>query len=189
MVKKIPLLSRKYPGLVALVDDEDFERVSQFNWSPHKSPRRNGPDVFYAARALRVTRNERTYRTLENMHRFILQIEEDIDHADRNGLNNQRSNLRAANDSQNQANRHSDHQRLSNYRGVSRRPDGVWFVGIRVQGRYVFLGCFDDELDASLAYDHADRTYFGEFARLNHPNETTDLTWMNRRRKRLLAVN
>jgi hypothetical protein len=34
---------RKYPGLVALIDDGDFELISQFQWCAHKD---NG--TFYA---------------------------------------------------------------------------------------------------------------------------------------------
>lgn len=36
-MREIELHSEKYPGLVALVDDEDYELVSGYRWHPDKT--------------------------------------------------------------------------------------------------------------------------------------------------------
>jgi hypothetical protein len=98
-MKEIPLTQ----GYVALVDDEDYGRVSLYKWYAHKDPSSdpNRP-LIYAQRSSRRPDGKR-FTLL--MHRFILgDSGPDIDHWDRNGLNNQRGNLRACNQSQNNAN-------------------------------------------------------------------------------------
>jgi hypothetical protein len=79
-------------GYVALVDDEDYDRVNQFNWYANDSDL----PVVYAERKIRTDSGEQTSIT---MQRFILGVtdpEMQVDHRDRNGLNNQKYNLTPA---------------------------------------------------------------------------------------------
>jgi hypothetical protein len=94
----------------------------------------------------------------------------DVDHANGNGLDNQRHNLRPASRSQQGGNRRKQQRTSSRYKGVywckERRH---WRAYIRVAGQMRWLGRFADEGDAARAYDAAALAAWGEFARLNFP--------------------
>jgi hypothetical protein len=161
-MKEIPLTQ----GKVALVDDEDFERVSQHKWYAHKSRR-----SWYAKTAIRRGKQI-------SMHHFLVgdAMGKEIDHKNGNGLDNQRGNLRPATDSANRQNAPKQVGRSgipcsSPYKGVYRKSLGnrgkEWRACIRVKGRSYGLGSFTDERSAARTYDQAAMHYFGEFARTN----------------------
>jgi hypothetical protein len=108
------------------------------------------------------------------MHRFILGATDrkvKVDHKDRDGLNNQRYNLRPSTNGQNNMNssKRSDGN-SSKYKGVCwHKRYGKFQAGIKLNGRSKYLGMFTDELQAALAYDAAAREHFGEFALCNFP--------------------
>lgn len=125
-------------GQVALVDDEDFERVRLHSWRARWLPRAR---TFYAVRTAGPQRARRDVY----MHREILSAESrlEIDHADLNGLNNTRANLRTATHSQNMANRRKPSNNTSGFKGVRWRPArGKWEAYIQMAGRYIYLGRF-----------------------------------------------
>ena len=99
------------------------------------------------------------------MHRVILGVSKGIlvDHRDRNGLNNRRSNLRPANHAQNGWNRKLASNNKSGIHGVSfiTRYD-KWMAAIRVNGRRINLGLFGDKNDAAKAYKDAVLKYRGK---------------------------
>jgi len=106
------------------------------------------------------------------MHRVILQqmgVEfEQVDHRDMNGLNNCRSNLRAATNQENGCNRNKQEKNTSGAKGVCwDKQAQKWQAHIRVNGKRIHLGLFDDIDDAVRAYNKAAMQHFGEFARLN----------------------
>ena len=163
-MKEIPLTQ----GKVALVDDEDFEWLSQFKWYAKK-----GGQTYYAARKVTVAPKKRKY---EFMHNAIMKPQggEQVDHRDGNGLNNCRSNLRIADYQKQQANRRKT-VGSSKFKGVSRVvhkrkrvKDWVrWVAKIKFNGRQMTLGYFEDEEEAARAYDKKARELFGEFAKTN----------------------
>lgn len=165
-MREIPLKSRKYPGLVALVDDEDYDAAMQYRWYPVKRHCRYG-DEFYA---YTVAEGKTTY-----LHNIICQLHglpKSPDHANRNGLDNQKANLRPASISQNGANQGLKSNNTSGYKGASRdRRSGRWAARIKVNYRNIHLGCYGTAEEAARAYDRAAVEYFGEYAWLNFPPE------------------
>jgi hypothetical protein len=151
-------------GQVALVDDADYERVSQFKWQARKP---KGSKTMYAVG--RVGKHG-----FMRLHRFILGIDDprtQVDHRDLNGLNCQRSNLRVATDSQNHANVTKNSNNTSGYKGVGwYAQKGKWRARSREGSRFIHLGYFHSKEDAARAYDAHAKARFGEFARLNFPD-------------------
>lgn len=171
-MKQIPLSQ----GLFALVDDEDYDRLMVHRWYANRSF-----NTFYVNRKIKV-KGKRSYedgrdcRAVVSMHREILSATpgQIIDHRDGDGLNNQKSNLRLCNGSQNCMNRRkSTKQYTSIFKGVNRRnrSKNSWVASIRIHGELKHIGVFPNESLAALAYDAAAVSLFGEFARTNFPEE------------------
>lgn len=151
-------------GLAAVIDAADAALVTEYRWRPLPQPRGR----WYAVADHR--------RHLLYMHRLILGARpgEMIDHANGNGLDNRRCNLRLATNTQNMAN--TGKHRLnrppsSQYKGVHwDSARGAWKALIGDgHGRQRFLGRFSSEEEAARAYDEAALEQWGEFARLNFP--------------------
>jgi hypothetical protein len=140
--------------LDVMVDDDDYEFLSQFSWQVDKHNS--------------VNFHNKNGSTL--MHRIIMKAKphQEIDHIDGNRLNNQKSNLRFATSSQNKINRGSRCDCKSGYKGVSwHNQRNKWTARIMVNKKYLSLGLHDDLLDAVKAYNDYAKKYFGEFAWLN----------------------
>jgi len=160
-MRTIPLRSGKYPGLVALVDDADYELLIHYRWFPSKSNRPGGYPRFYAFTWIG--------RSPVRMHRLLADWPR-VDHADGNGLNNQRSNLRPTTQAQNLANQRKRPGVTSQFKGVSwRSRPSPWRATITINGKQVALGSFTEEEAAARAYDAAALAAYGDYARLNFP--------------------
>lgn len=154
-MKEIPLTR----GMVALVDDEDFDHLSQYKWHADKAHR-----TFYAAR----TSIEETRRRTVRMHQEILPTYKFVDHIDHNGLNNQKNSLRIAGRDENTRNTSAQVGATSKYLGVRKGDrEGTWFASIGHLGKGNYLGTHTSEESAALAYNIKASELFGEFANLN----------------------
>lgn len=90
-----------------------------------------------------------------------------VDHIDRNTLNNNINNLRAATIAENSKNRISRPNSSSRYLGVALNKGKYWQADIYINGRSKYLGCFKTEAEAALCYNEAAKKHHGEFANLN----------------------
>lgn len=149
---------------VAVVDDEDFERVNQYKWQAVK--RRNN---FHA-----VTGSHK-YGNCMQMANFIMGEPPNglvWDHEDKNGLNNTKRNIRLASHSQNAVNKKAK-VNSNGFRGVRfdkrRRDEKYYFEQITCTRKLVHLGHFHTAEEAAKAYDQTAKRLFGKFAQLNFP--------------------
>ncbi len=158
-MKEIPLTR----GMVALVDDEDFEWLSRWKW---RCCNCSGGEVkkIYAI----TNNNSATKRSTVRMHRLIFGTTDlFVDHIDGNGLNNQRSNLRPCTNGQNMMNQSKAH-RFYLFKGVGfHKRNKRWHAAIKKDKKSIHLGYFDFSVDAAIAYNEAAKRLFGEFASLN----------------------
>lgn len=153
-MKTIPLTK----GKVAVVDDVDFEGLSQFKWQALEDKH-----LWYAVRTIRVGKK----RTSLLMHRAIIGCDREmqVDHRDRNGLNNLRNNLRVSTGSQNCGNARRKKNNKSGLKGVNARPNGKFRARIWIDGANRSLGDFDSADEAHAAYGIAAQEKYKEFAR------------------------
>jgi hypothetical protein len=157
--KEIPLTQSK----TAIIDASSYDFLMQWKWC---AASRRG--TFYAIANIPESDGSRFSQL---MHRLIMGNPEYsfVDHIDGNGLNNCRNNLRLATPLENARNRGPySKQTTSVFKGVSwSKEKEKWQASIRVPGRKIFLGRFDSEIEAALAYDNAARIYHSDFAFLN----------------------
>lgn len=164
IMKEIQLSKRgKNRGkYVALVDDEDYERINQFNWCAVKMG-----NSIYAVRNVRLDVNTRKTIYMQ----WEIMGGKSVDHIFGVGLNNQKSNLRFCTKQQNSMNNNPYKNSSSKYKGVSWfKQTKKWMSNIRINNKQIYLGLFVNEIDAANMYDTAAKKYFGEFARLNFNN-------------------
>ncbi len=161
-VKTVPLRGKKAAGRVALVDDEDYDRVMQHKWNVKES----GRMTYVMAN---VVREDGSHTTI-SMHKLITGWPM-TDHANHDGLDNQRHNLRPATPSQNSMNNRSRQNTSSRYKGVTwQKNQGVWVAHVGAPTGRIYLGMFTSEDSAAQAYDTVARQVFGEYACLNFPD-------------------
>ena len=145
-MKQIPLTQ----GQFAVVDDADFEWLSQFKWYARLSRDVNS---FYAMRNVRL---ETGTRATEQMHRVILGLnrgdKRQGDHINHATLDNRRVNIRIVTQSENMQNRRA--------KGYSwNTASKKYHARIMVNSVNRNLGLYDTREEARAAYVAAKRVY------------------------------
>ena len=147
---------------VAIVDDEDYERVNAFKWQ-FLAASKNGDG--YACRDIWIAGGKGKHYSYK-LHHFIMNSDNTcvIDHINRDKLDNRKLNLRFATDAQNNYNVGLKSNNKSGYNGVYYDPkSNKWIAQIL----HKYLGGYNTKEDAALEYNKKAKQLFGEFAYLN----------------------
>ena len=155
-VRYIPLTR----GLYALVDAKNYDWLCRHKWTVQAT---------HAGKAQYAVRGSHGRKIF--MHREIMKTPPDmvVDHINRNGLDNREANMRNCTRLQNLQNRYWKAGR-SQYRGVSPQGD-KWMALVGYNGETIYVGLFEDEVEAARARDRKAYELAGEFAWLNFPDE------------------
>lgn len=145
---------------VAIVDDEDYEKISLYSWCVTYNAR----EKWYAQTTIKGT----TKSLL--MHRYILNAKKGqiVDHINGNGLDNRKVNLRPCTIAQNIYNQTTSKHNKSGFKGVSWvKKHKKWYASIHFNYKSYNLGMFTTKEEAAKAYNEKAKEFFGEFAKLN----------------------
>lgn len=158
-MKYIELKGKKHPGLLAVVDDEDYERVNALNWFAAS----DGYNMY----AVRTYWDNGKFRKMR-MHRFVINAPSgmEVDHREGNGLDNRKHMLRICTHAENMRNRKLVSTNTSGYMGVQ-KSGNKWAATIGHDGALLNLGAFGNPRHAALVRDLFAREIYGEFAKLN----------------------
>ena len=177
---KIPLWLNKdtLSGDYAIIDEEDYQKVMDDITTTLRSGKKR-VNKWYAwstpasagrKYALNGSRNKSIHRAVMGYPKGM-----DVDHINGNSLDNRKVNLRVCTRSENAMNKKTRADSRSGYKGVYMSPDGKRIQAyIRPPGMKkgrISLGCYKTLEEAARAYDAKAKQLFGEFARLNFPNE------------------
>lgn len=164
-MKEIPLNHNK----VALVDDEDYDRINQYHWSAQYTK-----GSWRAIMSKQINKVQYHY----NMARMVMGVTDrsiKVSPINHNQLDCQKANLRLASHIQTcwtQRKSKGPGRSSSQYKGVSysKRLDR-WRAFIGVNKQTLWLGTYHTEAEAAEMYNQAAIEHFGEFACLNEISE------------------
>lgn len=151
-------------GKVTVVDDDQYEALNQYKWHFVATSRTN-PDYGFAARWVKSSSGK---RILLLMHRALASAPAhlEVDHWNRQPLDNQMHNLRISTRTEN--NRNSGPRNGSPFKGAKyHKAKRKWEATIYVAGSNQYLGNFDSAEEAAVTYDCAAIQVFGGSAYLN----------------------
>ena len=152
-------------GYVAIVDDEDYDWLSQWKWCVHTTKARKP----YAIRRGILGDPQAPSRTgLVQMHRELLGLSFGdgllADHVSGATLDNRRRNLRVVNKAQNAMNRAVPANSTTGVSGVCwNKRDRKYQAQIKIKGKVRHLGSFLSLEEAAAARRQAEGELFGEY--------------------------
>jgi len=161
-MKKLKLTT---PGMYALVDDDIYPALANFNFNANWN-KTSGWIVGWKAN----TENEKIYTI--PLWRFILKADIRKPRCifkNRNTLDFRKDNLLLVTKSHFNAwmGKMSGRETTSKYKGVSITPEGKWKVTVQNMYKTYNVGVFDNEEDAALAYNKKAIELWGEYVYQN----------------------
>lgn len=165
------LETKKFGKQIVLVDEIDGWLLNKYRWYLWSTKRHNG--IYVVASESSINPKELHYKRL---HQIILETEEGqmVDHINGNPLDNRRNNLRITSAVGNNKNAIKRKNAIGKYKGVHYSSrEGKFKAQIQCNKVKHSLGTFSSEIAAAKAYDAAAKQLFGEFAKLNFPEENT----------------
>lgn len=145
-------------GQNILVDDEDYEWLSQFSWWCHTTSGRYTRPARYAGGKIVFLVHD-LMRPQPGMV---------VDHINGDPWDNRRLNLRVCSHKQNLQNRRTKIGKEIPFKGVTRKRRRFQ-ASITADGIEHYLGLYLTAEEAARAYDDAALRLHGEFARMNFP--------------------
>lgn len=172
MTKKLPLQD----GMYALVDDEDYEKCKYHTWY-----------INITSGYINVASD-----SVGVLSRFLLEeVKEDSYVLFKNGdrLNFKRDNLIISDKFEKAGKRRGVRNSSSKYKGVFRRKTGKWTSQLTYKGKRYYLGTFENEEEAAIAYNKKAIEVHGEKAFQNligNENSAviTEKSWKDKQVKR-----
>lgn len=139
---ELVLNSNKYGILKSKIDLEDIDKISDIFWNVY-----NGKNGFYVSGY-----NKKTKNTMEFIHKYILNYygKMEIDHINRNPLDNRKCNLRIVSRSTNQLNKSCPKNNLLGIKGI-RQHNGKYQARIMVNKKSTSIGHFNTLDEAIIA--------------------------------------
>jgi hypothetical protein len=151
---------------VVLVDDEDYELVSQYSWrltKPVSAP------IGYALTGVPST-TTKSGRTTLLMHRLIVNAKRGqvVDHQNHDTLDNRKGNLRLGSYRLNNVNRAVRELNKLGYKGIRQTMGGKYRVRVGDSNNAEsYVGTFVTLREAILAFNETSVMAYGEYAHLN----------------------
>jgi len=146
---------------IVLIDTEDYGKIREYKWYiAHGYVSASIPNPIDKARQYQ-----------QRLHRLLLGLEPydkiQVDHINRNKLDNRKSNLRTCTLQQNRQNTMRNTNK-SGYHGVCwKKKNKKWCAATCFNGMVKYIGLFKTKEEAALAYNKKAKELFGEFAYLN----------------------
>lgn len=152
-------------GKCATVDEEEYDRLMQHNWHAHWANENKRWDACRTVWVYAIQTRRYQAVTVSMAEALIgKRPGYQVDHKNRNTLDNRRGNLRHATATQNAQNRRR-HNALD-CKGVTQKRNRFQ-ARIMVNGEARFLGSYKTVGEAAKAYNDAAARYFGPFASFN----------------------
>ncbi|HEY1248828.1 MAG TPA: HNH endonuclease [Nitrososphaera sp.] len=148
-------------GKVAIIDDEDYDLISQYKWCAHW----NGTRWY----AISATGGHRV-----RMHRLLIDVPEgyEVDHINGDSLDNRKQNLRVVTRAKNLQNREANKNSTSKYIGVYLESGtGKFRAALKKNGITYRGGRYKTEEEAAKARDILALQHFGQDCKLNFPED------------------